>query len=184
MPHSMPSPGDRFQVFLPKSAFVRVAPALLACLTAFFFSCSSSQQMLGQNRIADDKIKNITVAELSQLYARGAAEPDLLILIDPRTEKAFKAAHIPGAKHLPLPQVPPNASRDPAIERHANIVVYGDNPATPTALAITKRLLAAKYQNVRFYAGGLSEWKLRGFPVEEAPKPPEEPSQKSDSPVK
>lgn len=140
--------------------------------------------MLGQNRIADDKIKNITVAELSQLYARTASEPDLLVLIDPRSPKAFKAAHVPGAKHLPLPQVPPNASRDPAIERHANIVVYGDNPATPTALAMTKRLLAAKYESVRFYAGGLSEWKLRGFPVEEAPKPPEESSQKSDTPAR
>ncbi len=180
----MHSHSPRFPSFLRRSVFVRAAPLFLAFLAPLLASCSSSQQVLGQNRIADDKIKNITVAELSQLYARGGTEPELLVLIDPRSEKAFKASHIPGAKHLTLPQVPPNASRDPAIERHSNIVVYGDNPATPTALAMTKRLLAAKYENVRFYAGGLSEWKLRGFPVEEAPEPAKSESESSTAPVK
>jgi len=137
-------------------------------------SCAapSSQQVFNQHRIADDKIRNITVAELSQLYEKKASDSDLLVLIDPRSKKAFDRAHIPGARHLTLPQVPPNSTRDPEIARHANIVVYGENPATPTALAMTKRLLAAKYENVRHYAGGLSEWKLRGFPVEEAPEVP------------
>jgi rhodanese-related sulfurtransferase len=172
----MPQPPPKFPtklssnrgVRLDCSVFVWVSCLIGACGLGLA-GCSSSQQIFEQSRIADDKVRNVSVAELSQLYERSAQEQNLLILIDPRSKKAFEAGHIPGAKHLTLPQVPPNAARDPEIERHANIVVYGNNPATPTAIAMTKRLLAAKYENVRFYAGGLSEWRLRGFAVEEPP---------------
>jgi rhodanese-related sulfurtransferase len=124
-----------------------------------------------QNKITDDKVQLISVAELSKLYQDAAREEDLLILLDPRPLKAFEGGHIPGAQHLPLTKLPVNAERDNSIARYRHIVVYGDNPATPTAIALVKRLLGSKYEGVRLYAGGLSEWATRGFPTDGTRQP-------------
>ncbi len=165
----------------------RIALALLGLWTIFGMANLATLtgcESMFQQKITDAKVQNISVAELSRLYQDAANDDGLLILLDPRSAKAFEASHIPGAVHLPLNKLPINADRDPAIARHRHIVVYGDNPATPTAIALVKRLLGSRYEGVRFYAGGLGEWTRRGFPVEgrgEAPPPPAE--ARSDQPL-
>lgn len=94
---------------------------------------------------------------------RDRGEADALLLIDPRSERRFAEAHIPGARNIRLPQVDPARDRDPGIERFRAIVVYGDDPASASARAMTKRLLAAGYRGVRLYAGGIKEWIGRGY---------------------
>ncbi len=118
----------------------------------------------------DSDIKLVSVGDVKTLWDREQRGPETTVLImDPRPAKAFAASHISGARNLPLPRIDPKADRDPLIERYDNIVVYGDDPGSATARGMAKRLLAVGYKHIRFFAGGLKEWKARGYPTEDAP---------------
>lgn len=112
----------------------------------------------------DTDIKIIRLSELRSLYDRAQrGDRDVLLLVDPRSETRHAQAHIEGSRNLRLPQVDPKKEPDPSIERYSNIVVYGDDPASPAARGMTKRLMAVGYRGVRWYAGGIKEWRSRGY---------------------
>ena len=97
-----------------------------------------------------------------------------MLFIDPRPAKEFRVGHIPGARNLTLANVKLGSKPDPRIERFSTLVVYGDNPASATARGLSKRLIEVGYNGVKFFAGGLEEWRERNYPVEESP--PEAPA--------
>lgn len=114
----------------------------------------------------DTDIVPIRVAEVRALLDRQRdGQERLIVLIDPRPARDYQRAHIPGARHMELPRVPPTSTPDPDLKRYRHIVVYGDNPASPEARGMTKRLMAVGYRGVRWFVGGLEEWKARGYPV-------------------
>lgn len=118
----------------------------------------------------DTDIKLVSVGEVKALWDRQQKGAQAAVIVmDPRPAKAFAASHITGARNLPLPYIDPKGDRDPVIERYDNIVVYGDDPGSATARGMVKRLLAVGYKHIRFFAGGLKEWKTRGYPTEDAP---------------
>jgi 3-mercaptopyruvate sulfurtransferase SseA len=124
----------------------------------------------------DTDIKLVSIGQVKALWDRDErGETRVMYLVDPRPAKSFGAEHIPGAKNLTLPKVDPKADRDPMIQQYDNIVVYGDDPGSAPARGMTKRLLAVGYKHIRFFAGGLKEWKSRGYPTDLAPTPPEPP---------
>lgn len=89
---------------------------------------------------------------------------DRCLVLDARTEEAFRAGHIPTARFVPLPQVKEN-ERDPAWEAFRSIVIYGEDPASGLARAIGKRLIQAEYKDVRWLMGGMVEWRSQGRPI-------------------
>jgi len=115
---------------------------------------------------------DIKFARLSEVRAlvdrRDRGEKEVVLLIDPRPEKAFAAGHLPGARNLRLPQVDPKKDTDPEIEKFDRLVVYGDDPASAAARGMAKRLLAVGYKGVRLYSGGVKEWLSRGYETETA----------------
>lgn len=118
----------------------------------------------------DTDIKMIRLSEVRNLYDRQrGGERELALFVDPRPERAFAQGRIPGARNLRLPQVDPKRDPDPGVAAYGTIVVYGDDPASATARGMTKRLMAAGYDGVRLYAGGLKEWTSRGYEVESDP---------------
>jgi rhodanese-related sulfurtransferase len=126
----------------------------------------------------DTDIKLFSVGEVKSLWdKRQSGQEHALLLVDPRTPKAFNAGHIPGARNLTLPRINVKAERDPTIEKFDNIVVYGDDPGDPTARGMTKRLMEAGYSHVRLFAGGLLDWIGRSYPVDNSPAVPETPAQ-------
>lgn len=90
----------------------------------------------------------------------------LVVLVDPRAPQEFARERLPGARNIRLIDVPPDARVDSGLDRFNNIVVYGSNAASPPARAMTKRLLAVGYSDVRFMVGGLEEWREIGGEVE------------------
>ncbi|MEX2219501.1 MAG: rhodanese-like domain-containing protein [Phycisphaerales bacterium] len=137
--------------------------------------------------IRDTNIKLIPVAHVKALADRQARAGDTtLLLIDPRPPKDFERARIPGARNIRLPQVSPRSEVDPTLDRFKTIIVYGDDPASGVAKGMTKRLLAVGYSGVRLYAGGLAEWRRRGYPIEGtdtlAPAPPAAPGEPAPAP--
>lgn len=125
-----------------------------------------------QNDIKDGDIQPISALEVQRLIGRSAGSKGRgLLLIDPRSPRAYAEGHLPGARHMQIAAVPVDADRDPELEKFDTLVVYGDNPASPPASAMTKRLLAAGYKRVRLFMGGLAEWRANGYPVETSPTP-------------
>jgi rhodanese-related sulfurtransferase len=142
--------------------FAPRAATIVAALGAVAF-------MLGgcDKNTRDTDIKFVRVSEVRTLVdRRDRGDAEALLLVDPRSEKAFAEGHIPGARNLRLPQVDAKKDPDPQIERYDRIVVYGEDPASASARGMAKRLLAVGYKGVRLYAGGLKEWLARGYDAE------------------
>jgi len=126
----------------------------------------------------DTDLKIVSVGEVKALWDRKERGSETLVfIVDPRPTKAFAVSHITGARNLQLPRIDPKGDRDPMIERYDNIVVYGDDPGSATARGMAKRLLAVGYKHIRFFAGGLKDWKSRGYPTEDAAQPQPNPAQ-------
>ena len=125
----------------------------------------------------DTDIRLVSVGEVKALWdQKQRGTETAMFLVDPRPAKAYAASHITGARNLPLPRIDAKGDRDPMIERFDNIVVYADDPGSATARGMVKRLIAVGYRHIRFFAGGLMEWKSRGYPTEDAPVPPPDPT--------
>lgn len=120
----------------------------------------------GEKRVDDS---DIVFADMTQLRAwmdEDRANPDRLIIIDPRIPGDYAGGHIPGAVNIRLTDIQRNTGRDPAIDRHDFIVVYGNDPGSAIAIGMTKELLHRRYSKVRMFQGGLAEWRRAGFRVE------------------
>jgi rhodanese-related sulfurtransferase len=123
----------------------------------------------------DTDIRFISLPEAKALFDKTQrGEASAALFVDPRPAKAFAAGHIPGARNLILPQVKPKSKTDPRIIQYGMLVVYGDNPASPTGRGMTKRLIEVGYTSVRFFAGGLEDWNSRNYPLDKSPAPPED----------
>lgn len=88
-------------------------------------------------------------------------EPALTI-IDVRDRNAFNVSHITGAIPVPLSQMVDLASLKLELDR--DIYVYGSS--TQDAAAAIASLKEAGYRNLAELQGGLTAWKVAGFPIE------------------
>jgi 3-mercaptopyruvate sulfurtransferase SseA len=150
-------------------------PAIMYRLT---LTAAASGLLLGclvgcDRKVKDTDIKIVSVSDVKLMVDRGQRNPAEVLLVDPRPAKYYEQGHVPGARNIQLPQIDPKDSLDPGISRYNAIVVYGDDPGSAVARAMTKRLLAAGYDGVRFFAGGVKEWAKR-YPLEPA-RPPVQP---------
>jgi rhodanese-related sulfurtransferase len=115
----------------------------------------------------------LTLADVREAIGRrDGGEPDHALLIDPRAPKYYAQGHLPGAVNLRLPDVREDDDKDPELERYSRLIVYGDNPGTAVAKAMFKRLLAAGYDRVKYFSGGLDEWTRSGGTLETSELPP------------
>jgi 3-mercaptopyruvate sulfurtransferase SseA len=150
----------------------RGLPTITAAILFVLAGCETS--------ITDADIRVVKITEVRDLSERQARDPGarILALIDPRSSKQFDVARIPGARNMKLPQVPERSAPDPSLAAYGHIIVYGDNPASASARAMTKRMMAVGYKGVRLFAGGLDEWLVAGYPIE-----PEDPPVEAEPPA-
>ncbi len=76
-------------------------------------------------------------------------------------EFAFQAAHIPGSEHFPTVE-----ESFAALDRDDEIVVYCSDEACVASQMAYHALVERGYNNVRRYAGGLSDWDRAGYHLE------------------
>ncbi|MCA9298112.1 MAG: rhodanese-like domain-containing protein [Phycisphaerales bacterium] len=122
--------------------------------------------------VTDKDISAIDMPELHRLMTERERNERIMVLIDPRSPRAFEEGHLPGAQNIRLQDVPEGESPIPWIQWYDNLVVYGDSAATPSARAMTKRLIANRYDNIRMFLGGMDEWVETGFELETGAAPP------------
>ncbi len=81
-------------------------------------------------------------------------------LVDVRVEHEWEAGRIPGATHVPLPELDRRATE---IERERPVVFYcrGDNRSDMAAAAF-----AADGYEAKVLAGGIQAWVEAGLPLE------------------
>lgn len=132
-------------------------------LAAAFLFAVLATGCTGCKKIDERDINFVTTSEVQRLVARAANESKLLILFDTRPEAEFHAAHLPGARNFTALQVDCELGKDPSISRFDNIIVYADHPNSAPAKALTKRLMSARYKNVRLFDGGVAAWKQAGL---------------------
>lgn len=126
---------------------------------------------------SDKDIVVIPLNKAQELYNKAATrDARAALFVDPRAKQDYDAAHIRGAQNLALRQVNPKRDRDPQLEKYGVLIVYGDNPGSAPAKAMVKRLLLLGYDDVKWFPGGLEEWREARLPIDEPAVPPEAPA--------
>jgi rhodanese-related sulfurtransferase len=99
------------------------------------------------------------------------------LLIDARSRQDFAIEHISGAVNMGVTSVSGiKGDTDARLLAYPMLIVYGQDPASAGARALGKRMLATGYDDVQFFAGGLSAWKQAGLPTN---KPAEKAGEKA-----
>ena len=114
---------------------------------------------------ADIRFAELTEVRALTLQQERAPEQRIVAMIDARSSERFASGHIPGARNLRLPELPRRGRKDPELDSFRHILVYGENPSTPSARGMTKRLMVFGYDGVRLFPGGMSQWQSAGYPV-------------------
>jgi rhodanese-related sulfurtransferase len=115
--------------------------------------------------VTDKSIKITSGSDVQKWLKQAETESEalLVVLVDPRPKAEYQQEHIVGAWHLTLPMIPIDRSTDAALDAYEKIVVYGNDPGSATAKALSKRLIANGYSgDIYLFAGGLQEWKAQG----------------------
>lgn len=137
----------------PRFAALTLSVITIACLAV---GCTQ--------KVDDSTIRRTTIAEVQTLLER---QGNRLLLIDSRPQDQVAAGTIPGAVSI-RPGDITLTQRDPWLNSFSMLVVFGQNPGSTTGRAVAKRLMTARYSDVRLLEAGLDGWKARGLPVGEA----------------
>jgi len=121
----------------------------------------------GCGGVSTADIEFASLKDAISLHQSLARSPRAALFIDARAPKYFEEGHIPGAANYQLYDFRQKDTPRASIETFDELIVYGDNPGSPEAEGLTKRLMAIGYSEVRLFAGGLMEWRAAGLPVEQ-----------------
>jgi glyoxylase-like metal-dependent hydrolase (beta-lactamase superfamily II)/rhodanese-related sulfurtransferase len=115
------------------------------------------------SQLLAEAARAVPFLSLADLNTRLAAKPNDLIVLDVREEGAFKAGHIPGARHLPRGQLELRINEeipDPTLR----IVTCCEFGKISTLAAATLRELG--FTRAVALDGGLKAWREAGYAVE------------------
>lgn len=125
-------------------------PVVLALAAIFWL-------IAGQARSAEPESPTVALSELAARAAAGA------LLLDVRTEEEWRSGHVPGARHVPIQQLPAHLDEiDPWRER--GVVVYCESG--PRARRAAALLREAGFRDVSVLDGSMSRWRAEGRPVQ------------------
>ena len=114
----------------------------------------------------------VSAEDVKRLVSQGA------IVVDTRTEKEFKAKHIPGARFVPYVE---KSLKDVAF--NGTLDDFGGlkalNTATPTiflcngaecwkSYKASRAAIAARFTKVYWYRGGMPDWERSGASVDKS----------------
>jgi len=124
---------------------------------------------------SDEDLRSISGAEVSRMMSDSKRSPETILIIDPRTPWQYRNKHVQGAVNVQLEEIRTEYGRRPAYEKYKNLVVYGDDPGSPIARAMAKRLISSNYAKVFILEGGILEWVRQGGPTDSVEAQPTSP---------
>ena len=117
--------------------------------------------LVGMGCGADITDKSVIQWTPTQIVEREDAST---LYLDMREPPAYLAGHVPKARLTKLADVNERSDRL-RFPGHSMIVVYGQNPGSPSPMAMAKRLMITKHDKVRLMKGGYDEWVRLGYPI-------------------
>lgn len=124
---------------------------------------------LGETRLAEiDRVVQIFLKGRAGMVAMSAAEllqrlqDEDLVLLDVRPEEEYRAAHIPGARNIPVAEL---QQRLREIGKEQEVIAYCRGPYCVYSDEAVSLLRQAGYR-ARRLEGGLPDWRAAGLPVE------------------
>ena len=103
---------------------------------------------------------NLSIEKAQALLKPDATGQLAVELIDVRTQSEWATGYIPGARHIPLDEIPTKLD---SIDKGRTVVLYcAAGGRSHRAMEILK---AAGYRDVRHLAPGISGWKAAGLPI-------------------
>ena len=96
------------------------------------------------------------------------AKPDSPLLLDVRTPEEFARGHIPGARLVPVGELPGRVAELAPFEARGVVTYCEKGPRAERAADV---LRAAGFQNVHPLAGSFARWRAEGREVAVAPSP-------------
>ena len=91
---------------------------------------------------------------IKQIGPRELEQKKGIMLLDVRSDREYAAGHIPGAVHVPLPEI---GDRVKKLKKDKELVVYCRNGNQ--GIWAIKRLMGMGYKNLYNLKGGYSAWK-------------------------
>jgi rhodanese-related sulfurtransferase len=147
----------------------RMGIVLLVLLGAFSAGCNSRELPRTQAASVqptplaprpNDGVRRITPQETQDLLTKNQA-----VVIDVRSEPAYKAGHIKGSRLLPVNQFLAHVDELP---KDKLIVTYCSCPTEHTSAAAVINLKTKGLTNAAALLGGYDAWKNAGLPIETA----------------
>jgi rhodanese-related sulfurtransferase len=139
-----------FSQFFRKPA-IQIGLVLIAVVIIILIALSGSQQTASTNLPAE-----ITTAQANQIYQKNGA-----FFVDVREQSEWDSFHIPNTTLIPLGQLPNRLSEIP--KDRPIVVVCRSGNRSQAGRDILKQ---AGYTNVTSMAGGVTDWKTQGFPIQ------------------
>lgn len=108
---------------------------------------------------------SIDRTEISREEIQRRLHDPSLVVVDALPASSYADGHIPGARNLPLTDIPARVA-EVLPDRAAEIAVYCGSVTCPVAEQAIGKLHALGYTNLRHYHGGLADWRESGGPLE------------------
>jgi rhodanese-related sulfurtransferase len=90
-------------------------------------------------------------------------KPSEVLVLDVRSTEDYAKGHIPGAKNIPLADLPAKLS---TLPKDKTLVTYCGNITCALAPKAAYKLAEAGFTNVMELFGGIQTWQDKGFPIE------------------
>src|SRR5256885_779933 len=103
------------------------------------------------------------ISELDATQARELIEDGAPVVVDVREQDEWDEGHIPGAVHIPRGHLESRIER--AAPDHSRQVLVYCSAGNRSAFA-AKTLEELGYKEVASLAGGFTDWKRNGFPIQ------------------
>lgn len=124
---------------------------MLAAFASLLAACGTTER-----ETSDRDLRRVEVEAVAAVVE---GDREDVAVIDVRSADAFAAGHLPGAIHMPLPEL---ELGDPRLEGVKAVIVYGRSPRDPLAPAGAKKLHAQGLNDVRLFTGGFTAWQREG----------------------
>lgn len=123
-----------------------------------------------QRQVSDKKIDVIDLEEAVAFFERSSGREPEAVFFDARRDSIFVQGTIQGSVQLRPDDVDLRDDPDPRYADLDALIVFGQNPGSAVARAMSKRLIEAGYNSmlksrVKFYPGGYDEWLATGLPT-------------------
>lgn len=125
--------------------------------------CVTLAECTQEIKVDDDDLVFISREDVQEAIKKAGSRKNRIVIVDPRSPSRYQAGHLATAINIPLPDA---IRDDPRLSNAKTVYVYGDRSDDPLCMAMCKKLMAFKYEDVCMYQGGLEDWRTQKLPLE------------------